>query len=181
MNDSEKKWRGEERREKINALLRETSPLTGTELGKKLNVSRQVIVQDVSLLKARGIPVMATSEGYVLVPNHGRQHSGAERVIACRHKPDEAKKELFLLVDHGITVRDVKIEHPVYGDLTASIMVRNRKEVERFIERIEQEKAAYLSELTDGVHLHTIEGSSEDMLDEGVAAIREAGFLVEDS
>jgi uncharacterized protein len=173
-----KKWRGEERRQEITALLKDKSPLTGTALGNMLNVSRQVIVQDVSLLKAKGVPVMATSEGYVLIPKEEDFQTGSSMIIACRHKPSEAKEELFLLVDHGITVRDVKIEHPVYGDLTASIMVSNRKEVERFIEKIDNQKAAYLSELTDGVHLHTIEASSEDLLDEGVKALREAGFLV---
>ena len=52
-----------------------------------------------------------------------------ERTIACSHPPDRTEEELYILVDHGVTVKDVKMEHPVYGDLTASIQVSNREEV----------------------------------------------------
>ncbi|WP_183163662.1 transcription repressor NadR [Alteribacter keqinensis] len=172
-----KKWLGEERRNKIHTMLKAAgSPLTGTQLADRMNVSRQVIVQDISLLKAREIPVMATSQGYVLVdrepgsPNH--------RVVACCHKPDQTKDELFLLVDHGITVKDVTVEHPVYGDLTASIMVSNRVEAEKFVAKIEANNASYLSELTDGVHLHTLEAPSPELLEEAIEALAKEGFLL---
>ncbi len=74
----------------------------------------------------------------------------------------------------------VKVEHPVYGDITASIMVSNRKEVYQFINKVNQTQASYLSELTDGVHLHTLEASSEEDLDDAVQALHKAGFLLTD-
>ncbi|WP_096440222.1 transcription repressor NadR [Alteribacter populi] len=180
MTERTKKWLGEERRELIHTALKTThSPLTGARLAKKMNVSRQVIVQDISLLKARNVPILATSQGYMLIENE-QDDSPYQRVIVSSHKPSQTKEELYLLVDHGITVKDVKIEHPVYGDLTASVMVSNRKEVEKFIEKIESNNASYLSELTDGVHLHTIEAPSGELLDEAIKALAKEGFLLEE-
>ncbi|MDG5786365.1 transcription repressor NadR [Evansella sp. AB-P1] len=178
--DVKRKWLGEERREKIMSLLKERKdPQTGSSLADELHVSRQVIVQDISLLKAKNIPIMATSQGYVLAKE---EHEGLpfSRVVACYHPPERTEEELLLLVDHGVTVKDVKIEHPVYGDLTSSIMVSNRKEVRQFLNKIMETKASYLSELTDGVHLHTLEAKSEADIDDAVEALDNAGFLLKD-
>ena len=38
-------------------------PVSGSELSKKFNVSRQVIVQDIALLKARNVHIYATHKG----------------------------------------------------------------------------------------------------------------------
>ncbi|NBJ68019.1 MULTISPECIES: transcription repressor NadR [Clostridia] len=173
-----KKLFGEERRNLILSLLKNANtPITGGELAKRTNVSRQVIVNDVTLLKARKEPIIATSQGYMyLSPKADRS---VEKTIACQHTPDQAEAELIILVDHGITVKDVTIEHLVYGDLTASIMVSNRKEVEQFIHKITSTGAAYLSELTGGVHLHTLLADKEEQLNEAEMALKQAGFLME--
>ena len=173
-----KKILGEERRKLILEWLQTSKePLTGGELASRSNVSRQVIVNDITLLKARNEPIIATSQGYCyfapVVPEQW-----FERSIACNHKPEDTKAELNLLVDLGVLVKDVKIEHPVYGDLTASIMVANRKEVLQFVQRVNETNSAYLLQLTDGIHLHTIAAREERTLDEAEAALRQAGFLL---
>jgi uncharacterized protein len=175
----QKKLLGEERRSHLLQLLKEAdAPLTGSELAAKTNVSRQVIVGDITLLKAKKEPIIATSQGYIYMNQSGAAPS-YERTIACRHTPEEAETELNLLVDHGVTVKDVRIEHPVYGDLTASIMVSNRQEVKQFMEKVIHTKAAFLSVLTDGIHLHTLTSKSETALDQAVEALEKAGFLIE--
>ncbi|WP_419956048.1 transcription repressor NadR [Neobacillus niacini] len=175
----QKKILGDERRAFILQLLKESPvPLTGSELATRTNVSRQVIVGDITLLKAKEEPIIATSQGYL----YFKQNAGAptiERIIACKHSPDDTVNELNLMVDHGVLVKDVKIEHAVYGDLTASIMVSNRQEVKQFMENIQNTKASLLSELTGGIHLHTIAASSIQTLDKTEAALKEAGFLIE--
>ncbi|MFF2447701.1 transcription repressor NadR [Neobacillus sp. NPDC058068] len=175
----QKKILGEERRSFILQLLKDSSePLTGGELATRTNVSRQVIVGDITLLKAKNEPIIATSQGYMYL----KQNSGTptfERTIASRHTPEDTAKELNLLVDHGVLVKDVKIEHSVYGDLTASIMVSNRQEVKQFLENIQNTKASLLSELTGGIHLHTISASSTKVLDKAEAALKDEGFLIE--
>ncbi|TLS39256.1 transcription repressor NadR [Pseudalkalibacillus caeni] len=175
---SDKKILGEERRSLILKWLQESDvPLTGTSLAKRTNVSRQVIVQDISLLKARNEPIIATAQGYLIVnkPNQKQKH---KRVIACQHDPAETKKELYTIVDNGATVKNVIVEHPIYGDLTASLMLSNRRDVDRFLENLERTSASLLSELTDGVHLHTIEADEPKQLDEVCHSLKEAGFLL---
>jgi transcriptional regulator of NAD metabolism len=175
----QKKILGEERRNLILQQLKESPfPITGSELATRTNVSRQVIVGDITLLKAKSEPIIATSQGYMYL----KQNTGAplfQRTIACRHKPEDTEKELNLLVDHGVMVKDVRIEHAVYGDLTASIMVSNRQEVKQFMENIQTSKASFLSELTEGIHLHTITAASEKILDHAEEALKAEGILME--
>lgn len=176
---TEKKILGEERRNLILQWLKSSKePMTGSELAAKTNVSRQVIVSDITLLKARDEPIIATSQGYMYLQTM-TNFTMYERTIACCHRPEQTEEEMNLLVDHGVTIKDVKIEHSVYGDLTASILVSNRKEVQQFMEKIKTTKASYLLELTDGIHLHTISAHSEEILDEAVDALRKANFTIE--
>jgi transcriptional regulator of NAD metabolism len=174
-----KKILGEERRTLLLQWLKTSKhPLTGSELADRTNVSRQVIVQDISLLKAKNEPIIATSEGYIYLsaPNETLLF---EQVIVCQHSPDETREELLLIVDHGVTVKDVKVEHPVYGDLSASVMVSNRVEVEQFLNKIKHTNAPFLSQLTDGLHLHTLEADSMEKLQAACHSLKDAGFLIE--
>ncbi|MBV7505968.1 transcription repressor NadR [Bacillus sp. sid0103] len=174
----QKKILGEERRSFILQLLKDSPvPLTGSELANRTNVSRQVIVGDVTLLKAKNEPIIATSQGYIYLKQNASNYS-FERTIACRHSPDDTEKELNLLVDHGVLVKDVKIEHPVYGKLTTQIMVSNRQEVKQFLQRLKTTNASLLSELTGGAHLHTIAASSEQALEKAELALLAEGILI---
>lgn len=174
-----KKLLGDERREQIlQWLIQEKKPITGSDLAKRTNVSRQVIVQDISLLKAKDYPILATPQGYVYVAENDKS-ALYKRVIACCHTPAEMEKELTLIVDHGVTVKDVTVEHPVYGDLTASIMVSNRLDVSNFIQKIKETKASLLSELTDGIHLHTLEAPTIEQLDKACEALKKENILME--
>jgi len=172
---------GEERRNLLlDKLLKASKPITGGELAAFANVSRQVIVQDISLLKAKNHPIIATSQGYVYLEKNKHDQPLLERLIACKHSPTDTKEELNILVDHGVFVKDVIVEHPVYGDLTASIRVGNRIEVEEFIKKISLNKASYLSQLTEGLHLHTLQADSIDKLDRACHDLDKAGILVKE-
>ncbi|RDU35066.1 transcription repressor NadR [Neobacillus piezotolerans] len=175
----EKKLLGEERRQMLLSLLKNSNaPITGSELASAAKVSRQIIVGDITLLKAKNEPIIATSQGYLYL-RHSAHSPVFEKTVACFHPPGKTEEELLLVVDEGVTVKDVKIEHPVYGDLTASIMVSNRQEVKQFIEKIRKTKAAFLSELTGGYHLHTLSAPSEQALKKAEAALQKAGYLFE--
>ncbi len=171
---------GEERRQWIvNTLRSSGKPVTGRELGKLTNVSRQVIVGDVTLLKAKNEPIIATSQGYVYMSLQTLPGK-IEKIIVCQHNPEQTEEELNILVDNGVTVKDVKIEHPVYGDLSASIMVSNRIEVKEFMRRITEANAVYLSNLAEGgIHLHTIMADNEQHIIHAEEALRKADILVE--
>lgn len=138
-----KKMDGEERRLYILSTLKNAiEPIPGAILGHQTAVSRQVIVGDVNLLKATGEPIVATSRGYLyLHPETGP--SKIEKTFVCMHTVAQAEEELNIFVDYGLTVKNVLVEHPVYGDLTASIMVSNRSEVKKFIEHMKETGAPY--------------------------------------
>ena len=174
----QKKVYGEERRAMLLEILRSSSePITGSELAKQANVSRQVIVGDISLLKAKQEPIIATSQGYMYL-NDSNNINQVERTIVSYHTADQTEAELNLLVDHGVIIKDVSVEHPVYGDLTASLHISNRKEVKQFIKQIQSNQATYLLELTGGIHMHTIVATNEQMLDEAVEALDQQGYMV---
>lgn len=170
---------GEERRTKLLSLLKkERNPITGSELAKFANVSRQVIVNDMNLLKARNEPIIATSQGYVYLKNENNIQL-FERKIVCLHTAEEAADEMMSIVDCGVTINSVIVEHPLYGEITASMMVSNRLEVEQFINRIKETNASLLADLTNGTHLHVISAPTTEQLDEVEAILREKGYLVE--
>ncbi|HHY72865.1 MAG TPA: transcription repressor NadR [Bacillus bacterium] len=174
---SGKKILGEDRRKLILEWLKESDkPLTGSFIAEKTNVSRQVISQDISLLKARNEPIIATSQGYVYFKEQKKTRPSRE--IVSTHNHEQTKDELNLIVDCGVTVKDVKVEHPLYGKLSASIEVSNRNDVDEFYEKVKQTNAPLLLQLTGGPHIHTLEADSEEQLDHAIQKLAEAGFLV---
>ncbi|WP_058307258.1 transcription repressor NadR [Gracilibacillus massiliensis] len=174
-----KKLTGKVRRESLVTWLKNSSiPLTGTDLAEKANVSRQVIVQDISLLKAQDHPIIATSNGYLYMKMDDANED-YRRVIACKHDRNETREELYTIVDFGATVENVVIEHPIYGDLKASLLISSRADVDQFVNKIEAKNAPYLLELTDGVHNHTIVANEERKIDQAYQALKEKGFIVE--
>jgi len=160
----------------LDQLKAANSPISGRTFAEQTNVSRQVIVQDVSLLKAKNEPIIATSQGYIYL-QPVKDAKWCKRIIACKHKPEETKAELYAIVDCGVTIHDVRVEHPVYGDLTGILNVSSRQEVDQFIDLLHDSNAVLLSELTDGIHLHTIEAESEEKVDAAIAKLEAAGYL----
>lgn len=161
----------------ISQLKKAKEPISGSQFAKMTNVSRQVIVQDISILKAKKEPIVATSQGYIYFQEE--IDKGLEkRVIVCKHAPDQTREELYTIVDHGVTVKNVIVEHPVYGDITADLRLSNRKEVDHFIKKVEETNSPYLLTLRDGLHLHTIEADSVDKLDEVCEELERKGILI---
>ena len=167
------------RNEILRCLQTASAPISATALAAELGVSRQIIVGDITILKARNEPVIATPSGYIYINQINPDMDRKTKVVASMHTAEQAEEELLLLVDCGVTVKDVKVEHPLYGDLTASIMVSNRDEVRQFISNLKNTNASLLSQLTNGIHLHTIEAASEQQLQKAVQALKGAGFLKE--
>ena len=168
-----------ERRASIAHALAEGACVPGDALAREMGVSRQVIVQDIAVLRAGGLDIVATVRGYLLAAPPAT--SAARRVIAVRHAPERAVEELTALVDTGARVVDVVVVHPVYGELRAELDLRSRRDVQLWAERCAETGAHLLSELTDGTHIHTLEADHEPILDAAEDAIRRLGFLVEPS
>ena len=76
---------GEERRRGIVETLRAArGPLSGAALGHACGVSRQVVVQDIALIRRSGTPVVSTSRGYVLLPGNARPRACSSATTASR-------------------------------------------------------------------------------------------------
>ena len=164
-----------DRRKAISDILRSSdAPVSAAALGEKLGVSRQVIVGDVALLRAAGTDISATPRGYLL---HGHS-AGIIRTLACVHSYDDMERELLLMVDNGCTVLDVVVEHPVYGQLTGELHQQSRYDVRQFVEKLKTEKAAPLSALTGGIHLHHLLCPDEETFRRTRAALDAAGLLL---
>lgn len=166
----------EERRRQLVRWLQEADqPLTGAELASRFGVSRQVIVQDMAVLRAAGTPVVATPRGYLLLPA-GRP--GVVRdVLAVCHTPDKTRAELMWLVESGCRVLDVIVEHPVYGELRGELQLSTPAEVEDFLHKVETEGARLLSSLTGGFHLHTVESRDPQALVRAREGLARLGIL----
>lgn len=166
---------GEQRREEILKILQQSiKPISGTFLSRELKVSRQVIVQDVALLRAVGYDILATARGYILNKDTSMMH---QRVILVQHIKEETEDELQTIIDNGGRVRNVIITHPIYGDLVADLMLKTRRDIRQFVQQLEDVYVTPLSTLTDGTHMHTIEATSEEELDMIEEELNKKGYL----
>lgn len=164
------------RRQAVKQVLEEAGePINATALAKRFSVSRQIIVGDVALLRAAGEEILATPRGYVL----SRRPAGLERRVACVHAPEEMEAELNAIVDAGGEVADVIVEHPVYGQLTGILGVRSRYDVQEFLRKVREDGARPLSDLTGGIHLHTIRCCDEETYQRVQKALENKGFLLD--
>jgi transcriptional regulator of NAD metabolism len=163
------------RREILKVLNNSKEPVTGSTLAKDFNVTRQVIVQDVAILRAEGKDIIATPQGYMMAKN---QEKKLRQVIACQHDDADLINELYIIVDNGGTVVDVIVEHPVYGELRGILNLKSRYDVNQFMEKMESSKAKPLCFLTEGVHLHTIEADEQTIFQHIVKDLHKAGILL---
>ena len=167
--------KAEKRREAILArLMSSAGPVSAAALARDFGVSRQVVVGDVALLRAYGSEISATPRGYVLERDTGM----LLRTLACSHSPEDMRRELEIMVDNGCVVRDVIVEHPIYGQLTGSLELKSRYDVGQFVSRSARAEALPLSALTDGIHLHTLLCPDEESYERVLEELGRAGFLL---
>lgn len=166
---------GNERREQLIKILnKETEPISGSTLSRMLGVSRQVIVQDIALLRASDINILSTTKGYMIYPLDSPK---AKRTLKVRHTTEQIEDELCTIVDHGGRVLDVFVHHEIYGQINTNLVIRNRLDVYDFVRKVVDKKVVPLKELTANIHQHTIEADSEEILDQVEKALEAKGYL----
>lgn len=156
-----------------DCLAKADQPVSAAALASRFSVSRQIIVGDIALLRAGGLAISATPRGYVMP----REHTGLTYTVACVHPPQGMGRELELMVDNGCTVVDVVVEHPVYGQLTGPLQLSSRYDVQQFLNKVATSDAKPLSDLTGGVHLHTIRCPDQAAYRRVLEQLEQAGFL----
>lgn len=165
--------KGETRRNEIlKRLSAATTPVSAGTIAEEFGVSRQVIVQDIALLRANGAVITSLARGYIM-----EKTSKYRRVFKMHHSDEDAEKELNIIVDAGGTVEDVFIYHKVYGLVRAHMDIKSRHNVQHFIEDIESGKSSLLKNVTSGYHYHTITADSEETLDIIRENLEKNGFI----
>ena len=156
------------------ALLNQAdAPIAAKDLAARFGVSRQVIVQDLAVIRASRPNIISTNRGYILQ----QQETGCLREFKVRHTPEQAEQELNLIVDHGGRVKNISISHRVYGRVTAEMDIRSRQDVNEFVQAINSSHSSVLSSATSGYHYHLIEASSQERLNLIGEQLKKAGFL----
>lgn len=173
--DYESSMTGSDRRQEILKNIKESDrPVSGSKLAKDYDVSRQVIVQDIALLRASGYDIISTNRGYVL-----EGQTCAERVFKVRHTDEQLEMELCAIVDLGGQVKNVMVNHKVYGHIEAELGITSRRKVKEFLTDIESGKSTPLKNITSDYHYHTVTADSEETLGMIEEELRKLGFLVE--
>lgn len=170
---------GNSRRKLIMDLLSKQSiPVSGTELAKKFHVSRQVIVQDIALLRAENQPVLSTNKGYVLFSSSGGNHQPRAHIYVS-HTVDQTLDEMYTIIDLGGAMLDVFVDHDLYGQIRADLIIRTHQDADDFVARLKSSSSKPLKELTGEYHYHTICAPSEKALNLIKSELKEKGYLIE--
>ena len=165
---------GDIRREKIIEIMsNQKEPVSGSDLAKKFGVSRQVIVQDIALIRASGYDIISTNRGYII-----QEPLVRERVFKVNHTDEQLEEELYSIIDLGGTVVNVMVNHRVYGHMEAELRINSRRKVEAFMEDIRSGKSSPLKNITSNYHYHKVAADSEETLDLIEEALRQKHFLV---
>lgn len=168
--------KAEERRKAIaDILLSSNGPVSGGELSKQVSASRQIIVQDISVLRAAGYDILSTHQGYIISSS-----PLCERVFKVRHDSSETADELTCIVQNGGTVVNVFVWHKVYGKIEAKLNIFSLHSIDKFMEGIKTGRSTELMHITDGYHYHTVRAESEEVLDRIQNALETKKYIVEE-
>ena len=163
----------ERRKAIVNLLLASKEPISGSVLAQTFNISRQIIVQDVTVLKGMGYEILSTSQGYVM-----QKSPLAERVFKVKHTTAQTEDELSCIVDLGGTVVDVFVWHKVYGKIEAALNIFSPMHVKQFMEGVRTGQSTELMHITGGYHYHTVRAETEAALNRIEAALAEKNYIV---
>lgn len=162
------------RKQIIEEIKNSRAPVSGGALAELCGVSRQVIVQDIALIRAAGYEILSTHRGYIL-----QESRSVQRIFKMHHTDERMEEELCTIVDLGGYVVNVMVNHRVYGHMEAELGIRSRRNVMEFLDDIKNGKSSPLKNITSNYHYHTVEADCEETLDLIEEALREKEFLVE--
>ena len=160
----------------LELIKHQTVPISATTLASQLNVSRQVIVGDVALIRAQGHDIIATPRGYIF-PRMGEANQYVGKIV-CSHSLDNMVDELYTIIDLGAIIINVIVEHDLYGEITGSLNLASRIDADDFIKKAKSSEVRLLSELTSGVHTHTISCRSQEHFEMVHKALSARGITV---
>lgn len=169
---------GENRRFQILQMLKDQAlPLSGNALAKAFGVSRQVIVQDIALMRAENHSILSTNKGY-LYRSPEAENTMPKRVFYVKHTTDQVEEEFLPITELGGKVLDVAVEHEIYGYIRVDLLIETPQDARDFAQKLRSCRDNPLKVLTDDCHYHTVAAPSERLLDLIESELREKGILL---
>ncbi len=160
---------------KVRRFRCQEQPVSGTALAREFGVSRQVIVQDIALLRSANVQILSTNRGYLV---QSKPDSRCTRVFKCCHTEEQEEDELNCIVDEGGIIENIYVNHKAHGKIAAQMNIHSRRGVKEYIERIHSGKSMSLINVTSGYHYHTVHAESEEILDTIEQKLKGRGYLV---
>ena len=168
---------GEMRREQMLQMLKkQESPTSGASLAKFFSVSRQVIVQDIALMRAENHRILSTNKGYIY-RSEEQQNTQPKRVFCVKHSTEQVLDEFLTVIELGGKVLDVAVEHELYGQIRVDLLIETIQDAQEFVNRMLVCKDNPLKVLTDDCHYHTVAAPSEKLLDLIHKELEAKGYL----
>ncbi|MGP6139978.1 MULTISPECIES: transcription repressor NadR [unclassified Jeotgalibaca] len=164
------------RQEILECLKRVEVAVSARKLAEQFNVSRQVIVGDIALLRAEGYDILSTPRGYLLPRNEEETYLYQGKIV-CLHTADQTKEELQIIVDNGGQVLDVIVEHPLYGTISGKLRIANRFDIKEYLKEVKKNESKMLASLTGGIHTHTIQCKDKKTFNRIKSELETAGIL----
>ena len=167
------------RKQELLALLKQSKEaINGQSLAEQFGVTRQIIVQDIALLRADGAQIISTNRGYIYKSSDNNSY--VHRLFKVNHKVSDMEDELLAIVDNGGRIQNIMIDHPVYGEIQTLLKLTCRRDVRHFLDQASSNDFRPLSDLTNGVHYHLVEANSEQDIDYIEEELNHLGFLVKE-
>lgn len=154
-------------------LLSANKAISGSELSEKFGVSRQTIVQDITILKGSGYEILSAHNGYLI-----QKTPLKERIFKIYHTAERTEDELNTIIRLGGAVADVFVWHKIYGKIVLPLNIFSDLNVRQFMEAVRSGKSSELMSITGGYHYHTVYADSEEILDHIQKSLEEKNFLV---
>ena len=171
---------GEARRVRLWRMIAGSArPMPGGELARALGVSRQVIVQDIALMRAENRGILSTNKGYIC--REAVADAQPKRVFRVRHTTQQVLDEFLTVLELGGCILDVSVEHELYGQIRVDLLIETQQDARDFADRLARCRDNPLKALTGDCHDHTVAAPSEKLLDLIGQALREKGMLVEEA
>ena len=157
----------------LNRIKKSDSPISGSMLAKEFNVSRQIIVKDISNLKSRGNDIISTTKGYIL-----NRKPMPERIFKVVHSDEDTEKELTEIVKTGAIIENVFVWHKIYGKIEGPLNIKTQDDVREYIKTLKSGRSSPLKNVTNQYHYHLIKAETEEVLDNTEKMLQKLGYLV---
>lgn len=164
-----------ERIQNILLLLKKSDePISGNTLAGMFNVSRQIIVKDISALKEQGHNIISTTRGYIL-----QTPPLPERIFKVVHEDEETETELMTIVKSGAEAVNVFVWHKIYGKISVNLDIATIEDVNNYMTTLKSGRSSPLKNVTNQYHYHLVKAPDISTLDTVERELDKLGFLVE--